>query len=203
MNNPDVADEMEPVENHFGRQRHEVEDAGIIAPEDLAPAGADGVGQAVACDKLDSMPNNESLTNNPFFVAVVAAIEKKIAEGDRIARANHIALSDAQILALLTKAAGGARGKAAKTTSPRLPRDQILTALAEQLSLLRASIFERKIDRNGAATETPLSDGHWNAALKIVQKSIRLGTGHLRGSRSFLDSLSIFMARAASAGGKR
>ncbi|HXA08450.1 MAG TPA: hypothetical protein VNW28_00620 [Chthoniobacterales bacterium] len=144
-----------------------------------------------------------SLTNDPFFVAVVAAIERKIAEGDRIARANSITLSDAQILALLTRAAGSACGKAAKTSPPRLPRDQILTALAEQLALLRASIFEKKIDRDGAETETPLSAGHWIAALKVVQKSIRRGTGHLRGSRSFLDSLSIFMARAASAGSKR
>jgi hypothetical protein len=144
-----------------------------------------------------------TLTNDPFFVAVVAAIEKKIAEGDRIARANSIALSDAQILALLTKAAGATRGKTPKTSPPRLPRDQILTALAEQLALLRASIFEKKIDRDGAETEMPLSAGHWIAALKVVQKSIRRGTGHLRGSRSFLDSLSIFMARTVSAGRKR
>lgn len=34
----------------------------------------------------------------PFFIAVVAAIEKKIDEGDRIARANSVPLTDAQII---------------------------------------------------------------------------------------------------------
>jgi hypothetical protein len=85
----------------------------------------------------------------------------------------------------------------------RLPRDQILTALAEQLMLLRASIFEKKTGPGDTETETLLSTEHWIAALKVVQKSIRLGTGSLRGSRGFLDSLSIFMSRTASAGGAR
>lgn len=142
-----------------------------------------------------------SLTKDPFFIAVVAAIEKKIAEGDRIARANHAPLSDAQILSVLTKIAGAARGKTLKLSPPRLPQDQILNALAEQLTLLRASIFEKKPDSNGGEIETPLSADHWIAAVKVVQKSIRLGTGKLRGSRGFLDSLGIFMARAASSTG--
>lgn len=146
----------------------------------------------------------ESLTKDPFFIEVVAAIERKIAEGDRIARANSISLSDAQIMSLLTKAGGAARGKVAKISpASRLPRDQILTALAEQLMLLRESIFEKKSGPNGAEIETPLSPEHWTAALKVVQKSIRLGTGSLRGSRGFLDSLSIFMSRAALASGGR
>ncbi len=145
----------------------------------------------------------ENLPNDPFFITIVAAIEKKIAEGDRIARANNIALSDAQIISLLAKVAGADRGKLAKVSPPRLPRDQILAALAEQLALLRASIFEKKIGTGGAEEETLLSTEHWNAALKVVRKSIRLGTGRLHGSRGFLDSLSIFMTRAASASGQR
>ena len=44
------------------------------------------------------MPKKDSLTTDPFFIAVVAAIEKIIAEGDRIARANKIQLTDAQII---------------------------------------------------------------------------------------------------------
>ena len=142
--------------------------------------------------------SKDSPTNAPFFIAIVAAIEKKIAEGDRMAHANRIALSDAQILALLTKVAGTARGKVVKISPPRLAGDQILAALAEQLGLLRASIFEKKIGRDGTEVETPLSTEHWIAALKVIQKSIRLGTGRLRGSRGFLDSLRIFMTRAAS-----
>lgn len=144
-----------------------------------------------------------SLTNDPFFVAVIVAIEKKIAEGDRIARANGVALNDAQILALLTKVAGAARGKLARISSPRLPRDQILAALAEQFALLRASVFEKKTGLGGTEVETLLSTEHWIAALTVVQKSIRLGTGRLRGSRGFLDSLSIFLTRAASTSDKR
>ena len=142
------------------------------------------------------MPKKASLTNDPFFLAVVSAIEKKIAEGDRIARAHKIELNDAQILSLLSKGAGTARGKSTKTSAARSPRDQILTALAEQLALLRASIFEKKIGPDGAEMEVPLATGHWIAALKLVQKSIRRATGHLRGSRGFLDSLGIFIARA-------
>ena len=147
------------------------------------------------------MPKKASLTNDPFFLAVVSAIEKKITEGDRIARANKIELNDAQILSLLSKVTGSARGKNAKPGPRRSPRDQILTALAEQLSLLRASIFEKKIGPDGAETEVPLETDHWIAALKLVQKSIRRATGHLRGSRGFLDSLGIFIARTGPAGG--
>ena len=106
-------------------------------------------------------------------------------------------------MSLLTKVAGAARGKLAKISPPRLPRDQILAALADQFALLRASIFEKKIGPGGAEVETLLSTEHWIAALKVVQKSIRLGTGRLRGSRGFLDSLSIFMTRAAAASGER
>ena len=146
------------------------------------------------------MPKSR-LTNDPFFLAVVSAIEKKISEGDRIARANQIDLNDAQILSLLTKVAGTARGKVAKPSPRRPPRDQILTALAEQLALLRASIFEKKIGPDGAELEVPLATAHWIAALKLVQKSIRRATGHLRGSRGFLDSLGIFIARTGSADG--
>lgn len=141
-----------------------------------------------------------SLTHDPFFITVVAAIEKKIAEGDRIARANQIALSDAQILSLLAKVGAANRGKGVKSNRARQPRDQILRALTEQLLLLRESIFEKKIGKDGGALESRLSTEHWIAALAVVQKSIRLGTGHLPGSRGFLDSLGIFIARRAACG---
>ncbi len=139
----------------------------------------------------------DTLTKDPFFLSIVAAIEKKIGEGDRIARANKIVLSDAQVLSLLTKVSRAARGKTAKSSPARVPRDQILAALAEQLTLLRASIFEKKIGPDGAETEAPLSTEPWIAAIKLVKKSIRLGTGHLRGSRGFLDSLGIFLRKTA------
>ena len=135
------------------------------------------------------------LTKDPFFIAVVAAIEKKIGEGDRIARANSVVLTDAQILSLLTKVAAAARGKPAKSSSSRVPRDQILASLGEQLNLLRASIFEKKTGPDGTQSETPLSTEPWVAALKLVKKSIRHGTGHLRGSRGFLDSLGMFLKK--------
>ena len=138
-----------------------------------------------------------ALTESPFFIAVVAAIEKKIGEGDRIARANDIQLTDAQIISLLTKVAAKARGKTVKTDPPRVARDQILTALGEQLGLLRASIFEKKIGPDGTEIEVLFPTEHWVAALKVVQKSIRHGTGKLRASRGFLDSLSIFLSRTA------
>ncbi|HEY3663423.1 MAG TPA: hypothetical protein VGL24_09755, partial [Chthoniobacterales bacterium] len=78
----------------------------------------------------------EALTDSPFFIAVVAAIEKKIGEGDRIARANNIRLSDAQIVSLLTRLATSARGKmTGKSPPPRNPPEQILQALGEQLGL--------------------------------------------------------------------
>ncbi|MBA3962120.1 MAG: hypothetical protein H0X40_09490 [Chthoniobacterales bacterium] len=139
----------------------------------------------------------DTLTKDPFFLSIVAALEKKIGEGDRIARVNSIVLTDAQILSLLNKVAASARGKGAKSSPARVPRDQILAALAEQFILLRASIFEKKIGPDGAETETPLSSEPWIAAIKLVKKSIRLGTGHLRGSRGFLDSLGIFLQRTA------
>ncbi len=138
-----------------------------------------------------------ALTDSPFFVAVVAAIEKKVGEGDRIAHANDIQLTDAQVISLLTKVAARARGKTVKIDPPRVPRDQILTALGEQLGLLRASIFEKKIGPDGTEVEILFPTEHWVAAVKVVQKSIRLGTGKLRGSRGFLDSLSIFLSRTA------
>ncbi len=140
-----------------------------------------------------------ALTETPFFIAVVAAIEKKVGEGDRIARANDVQLTDAQISSLLSKVAARARGKTVKIDPPRVARDQILTALGEQLGLLRASIFEKKSGADGIETEVLFPTEHWVAALKVVQKSIRLGTGQLRGSRGFLDSLSIFLSRRASA----
>ncbi len=136
-----------------------------------------------------------ALTETPFFIAVVAAIEKKVGEGDRIARANNVSLSDAQIIAVLTKAAALARGKEVKKRPALRPSEQILDALAEQLVLLRVSIFEMKPGPEGTEVETLFPTEHWVAALKVVQKSIRHGTGKLRGSRGFLDSLSIFLSR--------
>ncbi len=141
--------------------------------------------------------SKKALTETPFFIAVVAAIEKKIGEGDRIARAHEIQLTDAQISAVLTKAASAAQGKAIKNSAASNPAEQILHALAEQLGLLRASIFEMKPGPGGTEVETLFPTGSWVAALKVVQKSIRLGTGKLRGSRGFLDSLSIFLSRKA------
>ncbi len=140
-----------------------------------------------------------ALTETPFFIAVVAAIEKKIGEGDRIARAHDIALTDAQIISVLTRVAAKARGKEVKASPPKIPRDQILNALTERLILQRESIFEKQIGPDGAENETLFPTGHWIAALKVVQKSIRHGTGKLRGSRGFLDSLSIFLSRPAPA----
>ncbi|MEO5717180.1 MAG: hypothetical protein ABIR29_01250 [Chthoniobacterales bacterium] len=140
-----------------------------------------------------------ALTETPFFIAVVAAIEKKIGEGDRIARAHEIPLTDAQIFAVLTEVTARARGKETKTSSPKLPRDQILNALTEQLVLQRGSIFEKKTGPDGAEIETLFPTDHWLAALKVVQKSIRHGTGKLPGSRGFLDSLSLFLSRPAPA----
>ncbi len=140
-----------------------------------------------------------ALTETPFFIAVVAAIEKKIGEGDRIARANGVQLTDAQIISVLNKAAAQARGKAVRETAPRNPAEQILHALAGQLALMRASIFEMKPGPDGREVETLFPTEHWVAAIKVVQKSIRHGTGKLRGSRGFLDSLSLFLSRPAPA----
>lgn len=129
-----------------------------------------------------------ALTETPFFIAVVAAIEKKIGEGDRIARANDLTLTDAQIISLLTRVAAMARGKAVKESAPRNPPEQILHALAGQLTLLRESIFESKPGPDGREVETLFPTEHWVAAIRVVQKSVRHGTGKLRGSRGFLDS---------------
>lgn len=141
--------------------------------------------------------SKKARAETPFFIAVVAAIEKKIGEGDRIARAHQIALSDAQIVAILGKVASRAQGKAVRNSPPGTPAEQVLQALAEQLGLLRASIFEMKPGTGGAEVETLFPTEHWVAALKVVQKSVRHGTGKLRGSRGFLDSLSIFLSRKA------
>ncbi|MBA3543995.1 MAG: hypothetical protein H0T83_06110 [Chthoniobacterales bacterium] len=59
------------------------------------------------------------LTETPFFIAVVAAIEKKIGEGDRIARAHDIALTDAQIISVLTRVAAKARGRRSRPARQR------------------------------------------------------------------------------------
>lgn len=134
-------------------------------------------------------------TDSPFFIAVVAAIEKKIGEGDRIARANNVQLTDAQIISALIKVGSISQGKAIKKSPPTTPAEQILNGLAEQLGLLRASIFEMKPGPNGTEVETLFPTEHWIAALKVVRKSVRHGTGRLRGSRGFLDSLSIFLSR--------
>ncbi len=141
--------------------------------------------------------SKKALAETPFFIAVVAAIEKKIGEGDRIARAHEIPLTDAQIIAVLAKVGSWAQGKAVKNSPASSPAEQILQALAEQLSLLRASIFEMKPGPDGAEVETLFPTEHWVAALMVVQKSVRHGTGKLRGSRGFLDSLSIFLSRKA------
>lgn len=135
-----------------------------------------------------------ALIESPLFLAAVAAIEKKIGEADRIARAHEVSLTDAQIISVLRRVANSARGKERMNRPARLPRDQILSGLTEQLILLRDCIFETKIEPNGKDTETPFSTEHWVAALKVVQKSIRQGTGTLVGSRGFLDSLGIFLS---------
>ncbi|MGI8955967.1 MAG: hypothetical protein ACR2II_03505 [Chthoniobacterales bacterium] len=138
-----------------------------------------------------------ALTDSPFFIAVVAAIEKKIGEGDRIANANNIRLSDSQIISLLTRVAARARGKIATLSAARNPPEQILQGLGEQLALLRNSVFEKKIGPDGTEVEILLPTEHWVAALKIVKKSVRHGTGKLPGSRGFLDSLNLFLSRNA------
>lgn len=133
---------------------------------------------------------------DPFYAGIIFKIERKIAEADRIALDRGMTLTDSQVISVLTKVAGEAGGKLAKSVSPSSPREQVLVELREQLAAVRDTISVGEPANDGTVCETPLPAGEWIAALKCVMQSARMRKGTVPGSRDYLDFLAPFIAQA-------
>ena len=134
---------------------------------------------------------------DPFYAGIIFEIERKIAEGDRLARTRGIVLTDSQVISMLTKVAGAAGGKPAKTVEPNSPREQFLAELRQQVAAVRETISVSEETADGSITESALPAADWLAALKCVLESARLRKGTTPGSRDYLDFLDAFIEDSA------
>lgn len=132
---------------------------------------------------------------DPFYAGIMFQIERKIVEGDQLARSKGIVLTDSQVISMLTKVLGSAEGKPAKMPAPANPREEFLAELCGNLKAARESLFEIEDDENQAA-DKPLANADWAAALRGVIESARTRKGSIPGSRDYLDFLGPFIAQA-------
>ena len=137
------------------------------------------------------------LMKNPFYAGIMFEIERKIAEGDRLARARGFVLTDSQVISLLTKVAGAAEGKPVKTGEASSARDQFLAELRQQLAAVRDTLSVHGEAADGSPTESALPAADWLAALKCVLESTRLRKAATPGSRDYLDFLVTFVKNPA------
>lgn len=139
---------------------------------------------------------HEDIMSDPFFAGVMLQIERRIFEGDEIARSRGIALTDSQVISLLTKVIGAAEGKPAKMSSSSNPKDEFLAEFCGKLNELRGSILEMEPDQD-PETATPLKTADWVVAIRRVIESARLRKGSVPGSRGYLDYLGPFLAECS------
>ena len=131
---------------------------------------------------------------DPFYAGIMFEIERKIAEGDRLARTRGIVVTDSQVISMLTKVAGAAGGKPGEASSPR---EQFLAELRQQVAAVRETISVSEVTADGSITENALPAADWLAALKCVLESARSRKGTTPGSRGYLDFLDAFIEDSA------
>ncbi len=132
---------------------------------------------------------------DPFYAGIVFEIERKITEGDQIARSRGIVLTDSQVISVLTKVLGAAEGKAAKIPAASNPRDEFMAELCGKLKEVRGTIFEAEPGQD-PDTAKPLATVDWVRAIRCVIESARTRKGLVPGSRHYLDFLGPFIAQA-------
>ena len=133
---------------------------------------------------------------DPFYAGIVFEIERKITEGDLIAKSRGIMLTDSQMISVITKVLGAAEGKPAKMVATSNPRDEFLVEMFGKLREVRAGIFEAEEGQNPDSA-TPLASADWVRALRCVIESARIRKGTVPGSRDYLDFLGPFIAQAS------
>ena len=133
---------------------------------------------------------------DPFYAGIVFEIERKITEGDQIARSRGIMLTDSQVISVLTKVLGAAEGKPAQMPAASNPRDGFLVEMFGKLKEVRAGIFEAEEDQDPDSAK-PLATAVWARALRCVIESARIRKGTIPGSRDYLDFLGPFIAQAS------
>jgi hypothetical protein len=133
---------------------------------------------------------------DPFYAGIVFEIERRILEGDQGARSRGIALTDSQVISVLTKGLGAAEGKPAKMPATSNPRDEFLAELCGKLKEARGAILEAEGDPD-PDTAKPIATADWVIALRCVIESARTRKGSAPGSRFYLDFLGPFIAEAS------
>ncbi len=135
---------------------------------------------------------------DPFYAAILYAIENEILKGDQQAAAQDIRLTDSNVRSLLVKAAHAANGKRPKpVTSSASPKDQFLAELLDRLIAVRESLNVETQSPGGATEQQALSTAEWTAALGAVKESCAIRTSDEPGSRDYLEFLAGFLAQAA------
>src|SRR5579862_5727066 len=81
------------------------------------------------------------LMQDPEYSGIIFQIERTIHRKDEEAKAGGLALTDSQVISVLTKAIGAAHGKGVKLSESSNPRDQILVKLLQDLKDTRVTLF--------------------------------------------------------------
>jgi hypothetical protein len=132
-----------------------------------------------------------------FYAPILLEIENKIHEGDRLAAARGIYLTDSNIRSLLLKASHAAKGKKPKPVPESASaKDKFLAEFLDQLIDLQNSIFVAESPVEGTVDEQPLPVADWIRALACIKDSCGIRTGDEPGSRGYLDFLPGFLAQA-------
>ncbi|MEI7823163.1 MAG: hypothetical protein WCK55_19810 [Verrucomicrobiota bacterium] len=132
---------------------------------------------------------------DPFYACIVFEIERKITEGDQIAKSRGIVLTDSQVISVLTKVLGAAEGKLAQLPAASNPRDGFLVEMFGKLKKVCEGIFESEEGEDPDSAK-PLATADWARALRCVIESARVRKGSVPGSRDYLDFLGPFIAQA-------
>ncbi|RYD81929.1 MAG: hypothetical protein EOP84_10230 [Verrucomicrobiaceae bacterium] len=135
--------------------------------------------------------NTTNLMNDPFYVPILFAIERRIGDADAEAKQEGISLTDSQVRSVLNRVRKS-------TNVPDLTagtrRDQILAKLQKDLGELGPSLYEESI----LGSQFPLSTTDWHLSLRCVEDSIKLRSSG-SGSRQYLDYVGDFLMQGGRA----
>ena len=136
---------------------------------------------------------------DPFYAGLLFQIEKLIGQADVDAKSKGLSLTDSQIRSALIKTRKKLKGE-----QPAIPhsneREQILLELIRCLILAPTCIMEQVTTVDGGTEEKPLNLSDWSKAIETIEDSVKTRTGHLPGSRDYLDFVHGFLQQAKGAG---
>jgi len=146
---------------------------------------------------LPTFMRQHDLMKDPFYAAIIFAVESKIHEVDRLAASGGINLTDSNIRSLLVKAVHAAEGKPPPpATASAGAKDKFLREFLHELIAVKDTIAEGKESLDGTIEKRPIALADWIESMKAIKESCSIRTGGEPGSRDYLEFLAGFIEQA-------